>query len=97
MYQAQRFSASTKIFGVIGKPISQSRGFLLYNAAMIEKGFDGVYLPFLVDDVELFFKTFTDFAGFRCVCVSFWLPFSLLLTVNNVPALLHLTSSGPLS
>eukprot|EP00271_Cylindrocystis_brebissonii_P008772 TRINITY_DN23260_c0_g1_i1.p1 TRINITY_DN23260_c0_g1~~TRINITY_DN23260_c0_g1_i1.p1 ORF type:complete len:535 (-),score=109.47 TRINITY_DN23260_c0_g1_i1:925-2529(-) len=64
VYQGQRISASTKVFGVIGKPISQSRGYLLYNAAMIEKGFDGVYLPFLVDDVEVFFKTFTDFAGF---------------------------------
>ncbi len=68
VYQGQRFTASTKVFGVIGKPISQSRGFLLYNAAMIEKGFDGVYLPFLVDDVELFFNTFTDFAGFRYLC-----------------------------
>ena len=65
VYAANRFNKDTKVFGVIGNPISQSRGYLLYNAAMIHAGFNGVYLPLLVDDVKLFFDTFTDFAGFR--------------------------------
>lgn len=64
VYKGERINPATKVFGVIGKPISQSRGYLLYNAAMIYKGFDGVYLPFLVDDVESFMTTFKDFAGY---------------------------------
>nr|ACF05190.1 3-dehydroquinate dehydratase/shikimate 5-dehydrogenase [Spirogyra varians] len=58
VYQIKRLTRQSKVFGVVGNPISQSRGYLLYNAGMIAKNFDGIYLPFLVDDVRLFFKTF---------------------------------------
>jgi shikimate 5-dehydrogenase len=54
------------VFGVVGNPVSHSRSPALHNAAMAAAGFDGVYLPFLVDDFPRFIDAYRDrdFAGF---------------------------------
>ena len=51
---------------MVGKPVSHSRSPALHNAAMAAAGFDGVYLPFLVDDFPRFVEGYRDrdFAGF---------------------------------
>ena len=58
--------ARAQVFGVVGNPVSHSASPAVHNAAMAEVGFDGVYLPFLVDDMSSFLEAFSDseFAGF---------------------------------
>ncbi|KAL6763450.1 dehydroquinate dehydratase [Haematococcus lacustris] len=64
-FQAQQ--RSTKLFGIIGNPVSHSRSPLIHNTAFQHCGFDGVYVPLLVDDLPRFLAAFehhTDFQGF---------------------------------
>ena len=67
LYGLKRLGRQTKVFGVIANPVGHSKSPLLHNAAMREVGFDGIYVPLLVDDVDRFFRTFDspDFVGFR--------------------------------
>ncbi|KAL3508033.1 hypothetical protein ACH5RR_033415 [Cinchona calisaya] len=68
LYNFRLLGPDTKVYGIIGKPVSHSKSPKLYNEAFKSVGFDGVYMYFLVDDVGKFFQTYssTDFAGFSC-------------------------------
>ncbi|KAF9607433.1 hypothetical protein IFM89_035571 [Coptis chinensis] len=69
LFNFRQIGPNTKIVGLIGNPVGHSKGPFLFNKAFKEVGFDGVYLPFLVDDIEKFLKTYAsspDFAGFSC-------------------------------
>nr|WME87915.1 shikimate dehydrogenase [Ardisia japonica] len=68
LYNFRQIGPDTKVFGIIGKPVSHSKSPALYNEAFKEVGFNGVYLHLLIDDVAKFFETYssTDFAGFSC-------------------------------
>ncbi|XP_027121145.2 bifunctional 3-dehydroquinate dehydratase/shikimate dehydrogenase, chloroplastic isoform X1 [Coffea arabica] len=68
LYSFRQLGPDTKIYGVIGKPVSHSKSPKLYNEAFKSVGFNGVYIHLLVDDVGKFFETYssTDFAGFSC-------------------------------
>lgn len=68
LYNFRHIGPDTKVFGIIGKPVGHSKSPLLYNPAFKSVGFNGVYVPFLVDDVQNFFSTYScaDFAGFSC-------------------------------
>ena len=67
LYSFRQLGPDTKIYGIIGKPVSHSKSPKLYNEAFKSVGFNGVYIHLLVDDVGKFFETYssTDFAGFR--------------------------------
>ncbi|CAL2239355.1 unnamed protein product [Prunus armeniaca] len=56
----------TKVFGIIGKPVSHSKSPFLYNEGFKSVGFNGVYVHLLVDDIAKFLQTYSsmDFAGF---------------------------------
>lgn len=58
--------AILQVYGIVGNPVSHSRSPVLHNAAMAATGFDGVYIPLLVDDFPTFITAFgdRDFAGF---------------------------------
>lgn len=66
VYGVHRVTGDTKVFGIIGKPVGHSKGPILHNAAFQEIGYDGIYVPFLVDDLIEFLKVFnaSDFTGF---------------------------------
>jgi 3-dehydroquinate dehydratase/shikimate dehydrogenase len=66
LYRLGSQSASTRVFGVLGNPIAQSRSPAIHNAALAAAGIDGVYLPFLVEDFSSFLAAFDDeaFGGF---------------------------------
>ncbi|GAB2277534.1 hypothetical protein Dimus_012244 [Dionaea muscipula] len=66
LYNFRGVGPETKVHGVIGNPISHSKSPHLYNPAFKSVGFDGVYLPLLVDSVPNFLKTFSspDFVGY---------------------------------
>ncbi|EPS64912.1 dehydroquinate dehydratase/ shikimate dehydrogenase, partial [Genlisea aurea] len=68
LYNFRLINTDTKIYGIIGKPVSQSKSPKLFNRAFKEDGYNGAYVHLLVDDVPQFFKTYAspDFAGFSC-------------------------------
>ena len=67
LYNFRQIGPDTKVHGVIGKPISHSKSPHLYNAAFKSVGFNGIYLPLLVDNVKNFLTTYSspDFVGYR--------------------------------
>lgn len=67
LYNFRLIGSDTKVHGVIGNPISHSKSPHLYNAAFKSIGFNGVYLPLLVDSVARFLQTYSspDFVGYR--------------------------------
>ncbi len=66
LFRLQEQNADTKVFGIVGNPVSHSRSPAIHNAAMSSLGFEGVYVPLLVDDMASFLETFSsnDWAGF---------------------------------
>ncbi|OVA15093.1 Dehydroquinase class I [Macleaya cordata] len=67
-FNLRHIGRDTKVVGLIGKPVGHSKGPFLFNKAFKSDGFNGVYVPFLVDDIAKFLKTYAsaDFAGFSC-------------------------------
>lgn len=67
LYNFRQIGPDTKVFGIIGNPVSHSKSPMLYNKAFKSVGFNGVYVHCLVDDIANFLHTYssTDFAGFR--------------------------------
>lgn len=71
VYKLEHINAHTKVFGVISNPVGHSKGPLLHNPAFRHTGYNGIYVPMLVDDIKEFFRVYscTDFAGFRYVTI----------------------------
>lgn len=67
LYNFRHIGPDTKVHGVIGNPIGHSKSPHLYNAAFKSAGFNGIYLPLLVDSVANFLNTYSspDFVGYR--------------------------------
>lgn len=68
-YAVKNLDKNTIVFGLISKPVNHSKGPLLHNPAFRQIGFNGVYVPMLVDDLTEFFSVYSrrDFAGFRYI------------------------------
>ncbi len=56
LYNSEKLSKRTKIFGVIGNPIGQSKGVFLHNPLFHKAEFDAVYCRFPVHDLAAFIK-----------------------------------------
>lgn len=67
LYNFRLIGSDTKVHGVIGNPIGHSKSPHLYNPAFKSVGFNGIYLPLLVDSVFNFLNTYNspDFVGYR--------------------------------
>lgn len=66
LYRAHQLTHKTRVFGVIGNPVSHSLSPLLHNTGYIAAKKDSVFLPFLVEQLGEFLKVLGDFglAGF---------------------------------
>lgn len=55
----------TKVYGIVGNPVGHSRSPLLHNAGFDRVGYNAVYVPLLVDDLQHFLAhpLAQDFAG----------------------------------
>ncbi|KAF7138955.1 hypothetical protein RHSIM_Rhsim07G0176900 [Rhododendron simsii] len=65
-YGIEYINAETIVFGLISKPVGHSKGPLLHNPSFRHVGFNGIYVPMLVDELKDFFTIYCspDFAGF---------------------------------
>ena len=56
LYRAHELTRRTRVYGVIGAPVSHSLSPLLHNTGFIARKIDAVYLPFLVNDLRDFLE-----------------------------------------
>jgi len=54
LYRAHELTRRTRVYGVIGEPVSHSLSPVLHNTGFITRHVDAVYLPFLVHDLRDF-------------------------------------------
>ena len=57
LYRVKQQNAQTKIFGVVGSPVSHSLSPLIHNSAFGHHKLNAVYVPFRVEDVVGFWRT----------------------------------------
>lgn len=62
IYHVEQITPETKVFGVVGDPVSHSLSPLIHNTAMRQLGLNAMYLPFRVPRGELpaFLKRFRE-------------------------------------
>ena len=60
VFRTHTLNRRTKIFGLLGNPVTHSRGIYVHNALFNRKRINAVYVNFLVNDVGSFFTSFDD-------------------------------------
>jgi 3-dehydroquinate dehydratase/shikimate dehydrogenase len=71
LYRWDALNPRTKVFGVVGSPIAHSMSPAIHNAAFEQIGFDGIYLPLLVNEGYESFKAFMEsFLAFKPLDLS---------------------------
>ncbi|KAJ3669658.1 hypothetical protein LUZ60_011608 [Juncus effusus] len=68
IYNIKQIREDTKVFGLVAKPVKQSKSPILHNKCFQDIGFNGVYLPLLTDDLASYLDAYLspDFVGFSC-------------------------------
>lgn len=69
LYRAHEVDSSTRVYGVVGRPVGHSISPSIHNLGFHELGYNAVYVPFNVDDVRSFFA-FADMIGMRGFSVT---------------------------
>ncbi|GAX60642.1 shikimate 5-dehydrogenase [Candidatus Scalindua japonica] len=66
VYHFKDINNETKLYGIIGNPISHSMSPAIHNAAFIEKGLNNAYVPLKIENIGTFMKECRkiDFQGF---------------------------------
>jgi len=58
VFRAHQRTAGTRIFGLVGNPVGQSKGIYIHNPLYRRLGRDAVYCRFKIDDLTRFMKAF---------------------------------------
>jgi 3-dehydroquinate dehydratase / shikimate dehydrogenase len=78
LYRWDAIGPATKVYGVVAHPVGHSMSPAIHNAAFDQIGFDGVYLPMLVEpgyeSFKAFMETFVNFAPLDLSGLSITLP-----------------------
>jgi 3-dehydroquinate dehydratase/shikimate dehydrogenase len=61
LYRAHLLTRRTRVYGVIGEPVSHSLSPILHNTGFVARHVDAVYLPFLVHDLRDFLAAVPEF------------------------------------
>ena len=66
IYHFKDINKETKLYGIIGNPVSHSMSPAIHNAAFTEKGLNNVYVPLKIANIDTFMKECReiDFQGF---------------------------------
>jgi 3-dehydroquinate dehydratase/shikimate dehydrogenase len=60
LYRWDAMNAKTRVYGVVAQPVAHSMSPAIHNAAFDKTGYDGVYLPLLVNEGYESFKAFME-------------------------------------
>lgn len=60
LFRWDHINSDTKVFGVIAHPVAHSKSPLIHNTAFDATGFNGLYLPMLVEPTQDQFNAFLD-------------------------------------
>ncbi|MBA4311250.1 MAG: type I 3-dehydroquinate dehydratase [Chlorobiaceae bacterium] len=60
LYDVDQINYRTKVFGLVGNPVKQSKGIYFHNKIFIGKRLDAVYVNFLVCDLHVFISKFRN-------------------------------------
>ncbi|HWE95644.1 MAG TPA: shikimate dehydrogenase [Tepidisphaeraceae bacterium] len=78
LYRWDALGAKTKVYGVVGSPVAHSMSPAIHNAGFDAAGFDGVYLPLLVNEgyesLKAFMESFVPFEGLDLSGLSVTIP-----------------------
>ncbi len=78
IYRWDAISPQTRVLGVVGSPVAHSMSPAIHNAAFAEIGFDGVYVPLLVEpgyeSFKAFMETFRAFSPLNLHGLSITIP-----------------------
>jgi 3-dehydroquinate dehydratase/shikimate dehydrogenase len=78
LYRWDAIGPATKVYGVVAHPVRHSMSPAIHNAGFDAIGFDGVYLPMLVDpsyeSFKAFMETFIAFPGLHLSGLSITIP-----------------------
>lgn len=61
VYNYNSINKRTKIFGLVGNRVSQSRGIYVHNNFFKQNNLNAVYVNFLVEDFENYFKVYSKY------------------------------------
>ena len=66
IYHFKEINRETKLYGIIGNPVSHSMSPAIHNTAFSEKGLNNIYVPLKVADIDSFMRECRniDFHGF---------------------------------
>ncbi|HEY0008705.1 MAG TPA: shikimate dehydrogenase [Tepidisphaeraceae bacterium] len=71
LYRWDAINPRTKVYGVVGRPVGHSMSPAIHNASFDRIGYDGVYVPLLVEDSYESFKAFMEtFVAFEPLHLS---------------------------
>jgi 3-dehydroquinate dehydratase/shikimate dehydrogenase len=71
IYRVESINKKTKIFGLVGNPVAQSKGIFFHNRIFKLRNLNAVYVNFLVDNIETFIKSFRDIVSGFSVTMPF--------------------------
>jgi len=78
LYRWDALNPQTRVYGVVGSPVAHSMSPAIHNAAFDSIGFDGVYLPMLVnpgyESFKAFMESFLAFAPLHLSGLSITIP-----------------------
>jgi 3-dehydroquinate dehydratase/shikimate dehydrogenase len=78
LYRWDAINPQTRVYGVVAQPVAHSMSPAIHNAAFDATGYDGVYLPLLVnagyESFKAFMETFVPFEGLHLSGLSVTIP-----------------------
>ena len=78
LFRWDDLNARTKVYGVVGSPVSHSMSPAIHNAAFAKSGYNGIYLPLLVnpgyESFKAFMESFIEFSALDLCGLSVTIP-----------------------
>ncbi len=60
IFRIHTLNSHTKVFGLVGNPVSHSKGIVFHNRVFARRSVNAVYVNFLVDNLNSFFSTYRE-------------------------------------
>ncbi len=83
LYRADRVDERTGIYGIIGNPVLHTSSPLIHNLGFHAINYNAIYLPFLVDNVRIFFAL-AEYLRMRGFSVTIPFKDSVLMYLGNI-------------